>query len=191
MAINYYLLLGIPPDADQQRIKASYRSLAKRFHPDANRGSESAAELFRQINEAYRVLSDAGTREKYDQTLPPQQSPPDKPENSGSEEKFSKFLNSLLDAIFGSIEPPPPRPVAQSRVPPKPKQPVRKASKPDFNFYFHLAVEKQASPYQRGNDGIYRESPKPAKTNVASSGFNRVQRGSVLTILLTVLFNVL
>ena len=69
MALNYYRLLGIPPDAGQRRIKSAYRSLAKRFHPDRNSGSETAAELFRQANQAYRVLSDPALRAHYDKKL--------------------------------------------------------------------------------------------------------------------------
>ena len=67
MALNYYRLLGIPPDSGQKKIKSAYRSLSKRFHPDRNKGSETAAELFRQVNHAYQILSDPKRRKLYDE----------------------------------------------------------------------------------------------------------------------------
>ncbi len=95
MALNYYRLLGIPPDADQQRIKSVYRSLAKRFHPDANRGSEAAAELFRQVNQAYKVLSDPVTRANYDKKLGIDQAG-EKKRNQGVPPKSAWNLNKNL-----------------------------------------------------------------------------------------------
>ena len=62
---DYYRILGVPFDADQQAIKAAYRQLARRYHPDA-RTDESSEEKMKQINEAYEVLSDARERAKYD-----------------------------------------------------------------------------------------------------------------------------
>ena len=69
MVITHYQLLGIPENADSRQIKTAYRSMAKRFHPDANKGSEAAAELFRQLNEAYRILCDEQLRKIYDRKI--------------------------------------------------------------------------------------------------------------------------
>jgi curved DNA-binding protein CbpA len=199
MALNHYLLLGIPPDADQQRIKAAYRSLAKRFHPDANQGSEAAAELFRQINEAYRVLSDVGARARYDRALPtgPRPTPPKSrpaPENPPAtepQEKFGRFLNSLLDALFGSLEPSPPAAQSGRRAPQPPKAGPARGRSPAFSFYFHLAMEKGGSPYRQDPDGIIRPPPQAPKPPGAASGFGRLPRGCVLLILLTGLLSLL
>ena len=62
----YYEALGIPPSADPEAIRAAYRSLAQRFHPDKNPGCSAATSRMQQINEAYRALSNSVTRDEYD-----------------------------------------------------------------------------------------------------------------------------
>lgn len=64
---DYYATLGIPRNATDKDIKAAYRKLARRYHPDVNPGDKSAEARFKEINEAYEVLVDAGKRRKYDQ----------------------------------------------------------------------------------------------------------------------------
>jgi molecular chaperone DnaJ len=66
-AKDYYQVLGVPEKATQDEIKKAYRKLAKTHHPDANRGDEKAAERFKEIGEAYSVLSDPDKRKQYDQ----------------------------------------------------------------------------------------------------------------------------
>jgi curved DNA-binding protein CbpA len=68
---TYYQLLEVPKDADQNAIKASYRRKAKMYHPDANGGSSENETLFKEISEAYVVLSDEDKRAEYDKTLAP------------------------------------------------------------------------------------------------------------------------
>jgi curved DNA-binding protein len=63
---DYYKILGIGKDATQEEIKSAYRRLALLNHPDRNRGDTEAEERFKEINEAYIVLGDKETREKYD-----------------------------------------------------------------------------------------------------------------------------
>ena len=87
---DYYAILGVPPDADEQTIKRAYRQLARRYHPDAaaphadqpppSEGVDQAApaieggaqapasdtERFREIQEAYEILNDPQQREAYD-----------------------------------------------------------------------------------------------------------------------------
>ncbi|WP_139488172.1 J domain-containing protein [Brevibacillus dissolubilis] len=63
---NYYEILGLHPQATPAEIKKAYRVLAKKHHPDANGGSAESAEKFKQINEAYRTLSDEVERSAYD-----------------------------------------------------------------------------------------------------------------------------
>ena len=55
---NYYEILGIERNATPDEIKAAYRKLAMKYHPDRNQGSEEAAEKFKEINEANETLSD-------------------------------------------------------------------------------------------------------------------------------------
>jgi len=65
---DYYEILGVPRDADAKKIKAAYRKLARKWHPDLHSGKdkEQAEEKFKEINEANEVLSDAEKRSKYD-----------------------------------------------------------------------------------------------------------------------------
>ncbi len=67
MAKNYYDVLGIKKNATEDEIKSAYRTLAKKYHPDLNKGDTSSANKFKEINEAYQVLSDKEKRSNYDQ----------------------------------------------------------------------------------------------------------------------------
>ena len=64
---DYYEVLGVPRDADEAAIKKAYRALAKKNHPDVNPGDAGAEERFKEINEAYQVLSNPQKRAQYDQ----------------------------------------------------------------------------------------------------------------------------
>lgn len=64
---DYYEILGISKSADDNEIKKAYRTLAKQFHPDLNQGDNAAEAKFKEINEAYKVLSDPNARASYDQ----------------------------------------------------------------------------------------------------------------------------
>lgn len=63
---DYYEILGVSKDADEKEIKSAYRKLAKKYHPDLNKGDDKAAEKFKEVSEAYEVLSDKDKRKKYD-----------------------------------------------------------------------------------------------------------------------------
>src|ERR1700749_4771667 len=64
--IDYYKILGIDKNATEKDIKAAYRKLARKFHPDLNPNDAEANKKFQQINEANEVLSDPEKRKKYD-----------------------------------------------------------------------------------------------------------------------------
>ncbi len=63
---DYYEILGVPRDASLEDIKKAYRRLAKQYHPDINKDDPQANEKFKEINEAYEVLSDPQKRAQYD-----------------------------------------------------------------------------------------------------------------------------
>ena len=65
--MNYYVLLGISQDADADTIRRAFRTLARRYHPDAGEGS--SADRFREILTAYETLNDPTRRSHYDRTL--------------------------------------------------------------------------------------------------------------------------
>src|SRR3954467_8636072 len=64
---DYYERLGVSRGADSEEIRQAYRKLARKYHPDLNPGDKSAEEKFKQIQEAYDVLSDTKKRQAYDQ----------------------------------------------------------------------------------------------------------------------------
>jgi molecular chaperone DnaJ len=64
---DYYSILGVSRSATDKDIKATYRRLARQYHPDVNPGNKAAEQRFKEINQAYEVLSDPEKRKKYDQ----------------------------------------------------------------------------------------------------------------------------
>lgn len=66
---NYYEILGVPRSASNEEIKKTFRKLARQYHPDVNPGDKAAEEKFKDINEAYDVLSDVTKRADYDRNF--------------------------------------------------------------------------------------------------------------------------
>ena len=64
--MDYYKILEVSENADILKIKKQYRKLARKYHPDRNAGDERAAKKFREITEAYEVLSNGEKRKEYD-----------------------------------------------------------------------------------------------------------------------------
>ena len=115
---DYYAVLGVEKNADAQRIKQAYRRLARRHHPDLNPGDRSAAERFKEIGEAYEVLSDPDRRRRYDRLGAnwgrhqrdfrdgPARSGPGPRPDPGSFSDFSSFFLHLFgpDSPFGPLQ---------------------------------------------------------------------------------------
>ncbi len=73
---DYYKVLGVPREASEDELKKAFRKLARQYHPDTAKDKKSAEEKFKQINEAYEVLSDREKRQRYDQLGPDWQQGP-------------------------------------------------------------------------------------------------------------------
>src|SRR5712691_1115336 len=63
---DFYEILGVKKTATEEEIKKAYRNLAKKYHPDRNKGNKEAENKFKEVSEAYAVLSDKEKREQYD-----------------------------------------------------------------------------------------------------------------------------
>jgi len=66
---NYYTVLGVNKNAEADEIRAAYRKLAKKYHPDLNPGNSAAEAKMREISEAWETLGDSEKRKKYDDEL--------------------------------------------------------------------------------------------------------------------------
>jgi curved DNA-binding protein len=66
MDLNPYAILGVSKNADEEEIKKAYRELAKKYHPDVNRNNPAAEQRFKEVGEAYGILSDKQARRSYD-----------------------------------------------------------------------------------------------------------------------------
>jgi curved DNA-binding protein len=108
---DYYEVLGVPRDADQDAIRRAYRKLARKYHPDLNADSE-AEERFKELGEAYEVLSDPDKRERYDRLganwRQQEQAAPDANfeeffagQGFGSDDPRVRFSDDLFERLFG------------------------------------------------------------------------------------------
>lgn len=93
-AKDYYGVLGVPRDADDAALKKAYRNLARAYHPDRNPGDKKSEDRFKEISEAYGVLSDPEKRAQYDRfgTVG----------SGGSDPGFGTIFEDLFEGFFGS-----------------------------------------------------------------------------------------
>ncbi|MCX7799818.1 MAG: molecular chaperone DnaJ [Fimbriimonadales bacterium] len=86
-----YEVLGVPRDASQEEIRSAFRRLARAYHPDVNPNDPSAEEKFKEVGEAYAILSDPQKRARYDRTGSPEEAPVD---------PFANFQD-IFEMFFG------------------------------------------------------------------------------------------
>jgi curved DNA-binding protein len=99
MARDYYEVLGVGRDATQQDIQAAYRRLARKFHPDVDK-SPGAEDRFKEINEAYHVLSDPDRRQGYDRPPPAWEGARGAP--PGAEFDFDDIFGGMFGSFPGA-----------------------------------------------------------------------------------------
>src|SRR6266487_2731895 len=90
---DYYETLGVSKTASEDEIRSAFRKLARKYHPDVAKDKKTAEEKFKQINEAYEVLSDPEKRRKYDQLG----------ENWNQPGGFQRFFRSILRGRSWSV----------------------------------------------------------------------------------------
>jgi curved DNA-binding protein len=175
---NYYDILGIPKTASVDEIKQAYRKLARKYHPDLNPGVKSAEEKFKDIGEAYEVLSDAGKRSKYDQfgkywqqggfqgnrssARDPYNPPPNYDRgNYPNEVDFSQYsdFQEFVDQLLGKFQ-------TGGREPdPRSPQPQRPNPKRDSEALLNLPLERA---YVGGRERIRLEDGRSLEVNMPS-----------------------
>nr|WP_321353304.1 molecular chaperone DnaJ [uncultured Methanoregula sp.] len=101
---GYYEILGVKRDASPDDLKKAFRHLARKYHPDLNKGSKDAEEKFKEVNEAYQVLSDPQKRSQYDQVGHAEFSPNDAAgyRTPSYDDLFRDYgLGDIFDAFSG------------------------------------------------------------------------------------------
>jgi molecular chaperone DnaJ len=102
---DYYRILGVRRDADLETIKRAYRELAKKYHPDKTSGHVEHTERFKEVSEAYQVLSDEKKRAAHDRELAAREAPRQRGFYSESLRRYDPFEEAF--AIFRSLFAPP------------------------------------------------------------------------------------
>jgi len=103
-AADYYEVLGVKRDASPDELKRAFRQKARKYHPDLNKGSKEAEEKFKEVNEAYQILSDPQKKAQYDQVGHAEFSPGDAAgyKTPSYDDLFRDFgLGDIFDAFSG------------------------------------------------------------------------------------------
>jgi curved DNA-binding protein len=161
---NYYELLGVKRDASPDEIKQSFRRLARKYHPDLNPGDKIAEEKFKDISEAYEVLSDGSRRSQYDKftsfwrknkSKAPSQDR--NPRSAGTEDDFGDF-NSFIDNLIGRKR----EPRSTERTPDRDSNRARNDRTRDTAENLR---QRGSGDYRSGNNSrtTYADSPPPPR----------------------------
>lgn len=152
---NYYEILGVDRDIENDEIKRAYRRLARTYHPDMNPGNKEAEERFKDINEAYEVLSDPDRRARYD-----------------------KFGNFWKQKGFSGVN------KAWDFFKTKPGDPSEEQSEEDFskirdfNEFFDTVLNNQESSRKGGRPNRNIDRPNPGNTDYSGNAVRPNSRGN-------------
>ncbi len=111
---SYYEILGVPQNVDPEELRSAYRKLAKKYHPDLNPSDKIAEERFKELAEAYSVLSDAEKRQKYDESRRAKVAQPNpsfrsakdrRPDISRDVHDLNREMNDIIRDVFDFSKP--------------------------------------------------------------------------------------
>ena len=186
---DYYAILGVDRSADDKTIKSAYRRLARKYHPDVAKGKDADGDRFKEISEAYEVLSDPEKRRRYD-TLGPdwqryaQPGPAGQPGGVRMEYGDAGDFSDFFRTIFGDLgargagRSGPrrcrhrPRGSARGR-PPRAGRPVGTTSRPASRSRWRTPTTARARP-----SGSRSRSPARPATAPATSAASRARRAT-------------
>src|SRR5918999_269928 len=100
---DYYDVLGLKKGASEADIKSAFRKQARKYHPDVNPDDKAAEEKFKEINEAYEVLSDPEKRKRYDERGPKGRGGGDSPPPQGWEREYAGDMGDVFGGGTGSF----------------------------------------------------------------------------------------
>jgi curved DNA-binding protein len=149
---NYYELLGVNRDATPDDIKQSFRRLARKYHPDLNPGDKAAEEKFKDISEAYEVLSDQSKRSQYDKFTgfwrkKKSKSSATSPKDRSADEDFGDDFNAFIDRLLGR----------------KKEDHPHERSRPRAERTEERTRQRTTSGETAGNGRTYVETPPPPR----------------------------
>jgi DnaJ-class molecular chaperone len=159
---DYYQVLGVPSAASDEDIRKEYRNLARKHHPDLNPGDKSAENRFKDINEAYEVLSDSAKRKQYDQSGADPHPGAEAFHGEPDAGQFSDFFESM----FGS------------RRPTRAGANFRMAGR-DINATIHLTLEEAHSGVVRTIQFASEDGPSKSLEVTIPAG---VRQGSAIRL---------
>ena len=168
---DYYEILGVTKKSSSEDVKRAYRSLARKYHPDRNPGNKVAEEKFKDINEAYEVLSDVTKRAQYDQFSKAWgkkgNNTPNPPYNP-----FDDFFNGSSPRRTTTTEPPRRKRVEDNDYRPGTTKRPRVVSRPqgrDIEAKLTLPLSKA---YQGGRERIRLEDGRSLEVDMPPAMFN-------------------
>lgn len=102
---DYYKILGLETNkVTEQEIKSAFREQAKKYHPDINQQTRQSEEMFKDINEAYRILSSGGSKRKYDRTWNAKVGKKKKAQKDASTKPTGSFSSEIFNIFFGETK---------------------------------------------------------------------------------------